>query len=288
MSKKLLLLPVLGLLFLASCEETPPYIDFSGARAEDTTYLAAAPETPQQRRVLMEEFTGVSCPPCPNGHIKIAAIETQYPERFIAVGFSPFGVPQAEPVHNLSQYDFRTQEGTSLKGDFGVANLPAAVIDRVEGGTGYTVDVLSWSSFVDTRMAVPTKVNLHLSSVYNPGTREAEVTVRAHYTAGVSGKQVLTLLLLENNIVDAQKNGLNIDTFYNHKHVFRKMYTPYVGSPMIDSIANKEPGRVYERRFKIQVDQAWNPDNCKLVAYISNNEPGDKEVQQAEEIKLKP
>lgn len=285
---KKVLLPLLGILSLAACDETPPHIEYGSTQREDTTYVTSVVETPQARKVLMEEFTGVSCPPCPNGHRMIDTLEHHYPGRFVAVGFSPYGFPQTDPVHDLTKQDFRTQDATTLKDIFVVSAIPAAVIDRIPGSIGYPQGVQSWAASVGNRINVSTKVNLHMTSVYNPGTREASVVVRAHYTGGISKKQVMTVLLLENEIIDAQKNGLQIDTNYTHRHVMRQMFTrPATGSPMMDDIADKGVGRVYERRFTVKVDQAWNPDNCKLVAWISNAEPSDKEVQQSEEIDLK-
>ena len=76
---------------------------------------------------------------------------------------------------------------------------------------------------------------------------------------------------------------------YIHNQILRKIFTATSGSPVLDSIATKVAGRVYQRVINIDIDPAWKPENCRIIAFISNNEPGnDKEVLQAAQIKLKP
>jgi hypothetical protein len=67
----------------------------------------------------------------------------------------------------------------------------------------------------------------------------------------------------------------------------RDILTQTYGSPVLDSFAQKDAGRVYERTFKYTIGNAWKPENCKVIAFISNNETNDKEVAQAVETKLK-
>ena len=61
----LLALSAAAMFWLSACEEKGPLINFEdGPVASDTTYVAA-PETPQTKKLLVEEFTGASCTNCP-------------------------------------------------------------------------------------------------------------------------------------------------------------------------------------------------------------------------------
>src|SRR6478609_4934155 len=82
------LLPASVFLF-ASCKEVPPPINFA-VPADDTSFMASV-ETPQDRIVLIEEFTGVTCPTCPPGHKVLAQMETTYPDRLAIMGIQLFG-----------------------------------------------------------------------------------------------------------------------------------------------------------------------------------------------------
>ena len=152
-----------------------------------------------------------------------------------------------------------------------------------------------WPAAIQSRLAPPgtAPVTLSISSAYEASSNTAAVKVTAIYTSTVSKKQVMTLALVEDGIIAPQEGkdangGPVTDSTYTHNHILRKIYTFPTGSPMIDSVTTKTPGRAYERTFVITPDASWNVANCKLIAIVSNSESGDKEVMQAVEAKLKP
>jgi hypothetical protein len=285
-------------LSLWGCKEKVSGFDFSNVVASDTTFIAPAVEAPQWRRVLIEEFTGVSCPPCPQGHIILKAILAQHHnsagnfDSVSVIGIQSSGIPQAEPVHEApyaSKHDNRTADGSeiynSVYGTFGA--IPRAGIDRIRSNNVLSIAKDFWASTVTDRLKVPTAVNITLTSSYDAGTRQAIIKVHVAYTGRVDKKQNLNLAIIENDIIDAQKNDLEIDSLYQHEHVLRDMLTSATGSAMMGAVASKEPGRVYERTFIYDVNPDWVPENCRLIAYVTNNEGTDVEVQQSAEIPLK-
>lgn len=282
-------------LSLGSCKEKGVIIDLGGGPiASDTSYMGTV-ETPQQRMVLIEEFTGVSCPPCPLGHQLVASIVASNPNRIAVVGIQTFGFIQAYPViesgDTITRHDNRTDAGTTLSTNiFGkLALTPTAGVDRISVNSSLYLDKSKWVTEVGNRLTTPTKANVTVTSDYNTTTKQAVIKVRVAYTADVTQKQVLTVALIEDGVIDAQENGLEIDTFYDHEHVLRDILTAPTGSTILDTYAVKPAGVVYERTFVYDLTSKdlWNKDNCKIVAYVSNSEPGDKVVQQAARVKLK-
>jgi len=289
MKKMLLPAVAAGLCVLVSCKEKGPAIDFSDVKAVDTTYTAPV-EAAQQRRVLLEEFTGVTCPNCPQAHALIRNIQSQYPDRVIAVGYYPTGVPQAKPVEHLTIQDFRSEKSADIGNNLlgGIPFLPSGTIDRIPDNGAYLYQSNKWAAAADTRAGTATPVNLYLTSTYDADEATTTVVVKTAFTQSVAKKLSLTLLVIENDIIDAQENGLVVDTFYTHAHVMRDIITPNSGTPVLDDHATKEAGLVYERSFTFPAGSAWKPENCYVVAFISVNEPSDKEVLQAVEEKLAP
>ncbi len=298
---KHLLLPIAAcaLLFNA-CKETGPAIDF-GPAAKDTAYMATV-EVPQQRVVVMEEFTGVSCSPCFLAHKTLKAIEEKYPNRIAILGLQVFGPAQSKPLDSNSSLhpgvgtrsDNRTSKGTELGTDLygGIGTLPQVGIDRTVNSVKSSLlydDRKTWASTIDNRIAKPTYANVTITSSYTDNNRQAIIKVRVAYTQAVAKTQVLNVAIIENNIVDAQEGGDTVDytANYTHNHVFRDMLTASTGSTILSGIATKNPGQVYERTFVYNVDPAWNVDNCQIVAYVSNNEGTDKETVQGAEAHLK-
>ncbi len=286
------LLTIISLLsgVLISCEEKGPSIDFSDVRAVDTVYTAPV-EAAQPRVVLLEEFTGVTCPNCPQAHQAIKGFQTQYPERVIAVGYYAHGMAQTKPIEGLSIQDFRNDKATDLGNSFfgGVPFLPAGTVDRIPDNGQYLYQSNKWGAMVQTRINQETPVNLYVTAgSYDDEERQVTAGVKITFTADVARQLSLTILVMENDIIDAQEYGLRIDTFYNHAHVMRDIITPNAGMSILDSIQVKSAGLVYERNVTFQADQAWKPENCRIVAFVSYNEPDSKEVLQSAEAQMVP
>lgn len=285
--RKIVLAVAACVVLFASCKEVGPTIE-QGSK-EDSTYTAAV-ETPQQRNVMIEEFTGVSCPYCPQGHQLIEGFEASYPDRVMEVRVYPFNVGQAEPVPGLTQQDFRTQKGTDLGTVFygGVSFLPCAAVDRIPVSGKLLLDRGVWSAQVNARMITTPPVNLNITSNYNSASNTVDIAVKTAFTQTVNKKMNLTVAIVQDSIVDAQEYPSYKDTFYVHNNVLRDFITPYAGSEILsDASIQKVPGRVYIRKFSYQLNTTWNPAHCKIVAWLSNNEANDFEVAQAAMVKVK-
>ncbi len=282
---------VLAIISLASCKEIGPNIDFH-IKPEDTTYVTAV-EAKQKRIVMIEEFTGVSCPPCPQGHIRLDAIETAHPDSVAIIGIQIFNWIQGNPVVEngvtLTQHDNRTEDGTNLGKYLGpILQTPSAAIDRVPIGGKMLTDFSFWSDAVNNRLAVTTPANLYVTvNSFDKATRLATITVKVAYTGAVTGTQLMNVYLREDSLVDAQEVGLNVEPNYLHMHTLRDILTIPEGSAILNGVA-LTPGTVYERTFKYTVDAAWKPEHCVIVANVSKSDAGNKEVLQAAQAKLIP
>jgi len=277
----------LALTFASACTEkgTAPVTKLA---ARDTSY-AAATEAAQQRRVMIEEFTGVTCPNCPAGHTDVATLQSQYPDRVVAVSYYIFGLGQSKPVEGVTRQDFRLQKTTDAASAIfgGVPGLPSASIDRVPVNGVMLPARNSWAGAVTSRLPVATDANVSVSSVWEESGREAVITARVAFTKDVTRKQALTLLITESGIVDAQEYPDRIDSNYTFKHVLRDFVSSPTGDPVLDSLGTKPAGRVFERRVRYTLPTGWNPDKCSVIAVLHSADAGTREVTQAAEAKLK-
>lgn len=287
------LLPIVGaVLLFASCKEAPPTIDF-GPKAKDTAYMAA-PETQLQRVVVMEEFTGTKCPQCPQGHVLIKTLEDANPGRIAAMSIQVFNFSQGNPVDEptiKTRHDNRTQTGTKIGDEvFGsISAMPTSGVDRTLVNGTMLLGRNDWTGAVTARLGLTPAANVAISSSYNASTRQAIITVHVAYTSAVAKGQNISVAIVENNIVDAQE-GVGADGYeqdYVHQHVFRDALTPPTGAAILTDKSVKQPGQVYERTFVYNVNPDWNPDNCEIVAFVSNNQGADKEIVQGATAHLK-
>jgi thiol-disulfide isomerase/thioredoxin len=81
---------------------------------------------PENRTALLEDFTGIHCGYCPDGHAIMASIAEANPGKVSLVGIHAGGYA----VPSGSEPDFRTSEGTALDAFYSIGGYPAGVINR--------------------------------------------------------------------------------------------------------------------------------------------------------------
>ncbi len=249
---------------------------------KDTTYIGSI-QNPQQKTVLLEEFTGVYCYTCPATHQVVAGIINNYPGRVAAINThsTHFGI-YSDPSIMGNQYDFRTQDGDSaviMLG--GVISLPSASVDR-KIQTGETVIISQnrdlWDSYVAEQLISSVSVNINISSEYVSADRKLQLVITLNYVQDISQTNFLSVLLVENNIIDKQLDGnSNIVPNYSHQHIFRDYLTDFQGNQIT---ATREAGRVYIRVFDYTVPGDWNENNVEVIAFVHEIEVS-KELLQA-------
>lgn len=282
-----LFIPISAIVLLSSCtKEIGPAIDFSKVQAKDTFYMAPV-ENAQLKNVLIEEFTGVKCPNCPDGHDIVATIQNANPTRVVAIGYYPFNQAQTQPLTGLTKEDFRLTDATDLSTLLGgVQFLPIAAVDRkMFGGTILNARTL-WSNNVQTQLALTTPINMQLSVTFDDATREAIIKTSLKYTSPLSNKHNISIAIYENNLVDAQEYPSYIDSNYTFKHVLRDVITPVGGASVLDSIATKASGLVFEKTTLYTLPAKWKAANCKIVAFV-HDAAATKEVYQVIEKSVK-
>jgi hypothetical protein len=94
------------------------------------------------------------------------------------------------------------------------------------------------------------------------------------------------IAIYENNLVDAQEYPSYIDSNYTFKHVLRDVITPVGGAYVLDTIAIKASGLVFEKTTLYTLPAKWKAANCKIVAFV-HDAAATKEVYQVIEKSVK-
>ncbi len=272
-----------------NCKEVPPPVDLATPVGEFTTYIESTIETPQNKVVLIEEFSGASCTNCPQGHDALDNIISTHGEQVAVVSLHAGGCgPLVDPVPG-DIIDLRSDDADDiieLIGDCG--GIPAAMFDRVlynnEEDEIINGGVTNWNSFVNTNLSNPAPLNLYLTKNYDATSKKLTVDIELHYTSEVLEDNSLTVMLTESGIITQQKlsNG-STDYDYEQNHVLRSIITPSTGQ-LIPT--EKEAGRVLITQIESTLDASWNPDMMEIVAFIHNSS-SNLEVLQAAHVKVK-
>ena len=221
---------------------------------------------PTRKSALIEEFTGIQCSNCPDGHRIATALANLHPEDvyIVAVHAGYFSDPRP------GQPDFVTETGKAIHDYFGVSSYPCGDVNRHDYGNGIILSRSNWGAACREALKEQSPVNLWSVCSYDATTRTLKVDVEGYYTADMNEPR-LTVWLLQNEILGPQSGG-NMGEEYPHRHMLRaKLTTDDFGDP----IGEKTAGEYFARTFEYFLPEAINdvatdPVNTQVLCFVSD------------------
>ena len=239
------------------------------------------------RKVLVEELTGVRCQNCPDGAADLQDLSQTLGDNLIVVALHA-AAGYDQPFSD-SKYDFRTEDGRAIT-DYiyvnGDPGAPAAAIDRqlLDGQTDIFIN-RPWKGAINARAAVQPELGLFLTKNYNAATRALDITANIAPDAPLTGDLRLTVVITEDSIIDVQQKGTQKIINYMHRHVFRDAVTAPTGDNISAALAIGSP---FSKSYSVTLPENWVAEHCAVVAYVHRHgTPDSKAVLQAEEIHIK-
>ena len=253
-----------------------------------------------EKKVLIEDFTGHTCPNCPEAAREIEAIHDIYGDQIIALAIhvtKSFARPYPASQAPKFQYDFRTQWGNEWDAEYGISELglPRGMVNRTLYPNGHKLGKDEWANAVASELKKETNFKLSITS------NLSSIEVSTEITNTISGDFNLVVCLAENNIINWQKDGQVEIENYEHNHVLR--------SVIIDeNISNNNTlnqGDIIQKVYPINISEleqyninyslnnaelgngnsgGWIVNNLSVITYVYNNIT--KEIMQVEEAYL--
>ena len=267
--------------FFFSCKEECPGVNLTEPTVTGDTISVPIDATlsSQKRNVLLEDFTGVQCVNCPDGHTIAASILNSYVEGRVVVVAMHSGHLLTAPYSGISNFDFRTPEGDDIENLVGpISSKPIGDIDRklFAGESSIPVGRAKWVGYVAQQIpdSIP-KVQMKIENQYSDVTRVLAMGVTLQFSVAIPQNINLSVMLTESGIIEPQLGGPNggatgIDTFYIHNHVLRDMVTPSIG---VTIIGNKTPGHATKYMMPdFTIPASWNADSVKIVSFITDTD----------------
>jgi len=231
--------------------------------------------SPEDRKVVLEEFTGIKCVFCPQGHAIAQAIQNNNPGDvfLINIHVGSFAVPSP------GQPDFRTPFGTAIAAQSNLAGYPAGTVNRqLFPGLGQNPNSTAmsrgqWTGAANTILADGSHVNVGVEAELNVQTREIIVHVEAYYTGNSpQSTNLLNVALLQNNTLGPQTGG-NMGNNYVHQHRLVHMLTGQWGDPINTTTSTTFVDRTYT--YTIPADYNGVPaelPDMEVVAFITETQ----------------
>jgi thiol-disulfide isomerase/thioredoxin len=239
------------------------------------------------RIILLEEFTGKGCSNCPKGSREIENLLSLYGENLVVVSIHA-GFFANPTFFDIGTYDLRTDEGEALFDYLGPnSGYPAGVVNRISFNGELQLTASAWAGFIGNEIEKQPDVEFQIEKNFDSANGQVDATIKGRAKNAISGDIRISIMLIENDIVDAQDDvdagGIIED--YKHKHVLRGMLTKFDGETFTDQLS---VGESFELSFSGMILPEWNSSNMDIVAFISNliSEDGSFTVLQAGQLHL--
>jgi hypothetical protein len=240
--------------------------------------------SPQNKNVILEQYTGINCGFCPQGTTIANQIYNANPTRvvIIAIHAGNYSNPSA------GQPDFRTPFGTALVNQSLLSGFPAGSINRhvfpdysmtppngTAMGRGY------WASAANQIMGESSYVNVGATAEIDLLSREITVYVEAYYTGNspVSTNKI-NIVLLQDKTYGFQANG---GSNYEHNNRLIHMITGQWGADITQTSA----GSLYSNTFTYTIPEHLNQipillENLRIAAFVAE---GQQEIISGLQVK---
>jgi hypothetical protein len=219
---------------------------------------------PENKKVVLEEFTGITCGYCPDGHAIAQNIQNNNPGNVFLINIHQGGY--ANPGN--SGFDFRTPFGNALAAQVGANFYPSGTINRNSNALSRG----SWTSAANTTLGQSSDVNVGVEADIDVQTNTITVHVEAYYTAdSPESNNKLNVALLQNNTIGPQTDYENGNTTeYNHMHRLVWLITGQWG----EIITTTTAGTFIDETYTYDIPDDYNGvpvkiEDLEVVAFIT-------------------
>ncbi|MDY0342022.1 MAG: Omp28-related outer membrane protein [Lentimicrobium sp.] len=224
---------------------------------------------PLPKNAILEEFTGMYCPNCPDGHAIAASLLNDNPGRAftIAIHQGSYAVPSG------SAPDYRTPFGNPLASQAAITGYPMGTVNRhVFSGSVTGMGRGSWSGSAYTIMQQISPVNVGVISNYEAATRTLTIEVELYYTSDApASSNFINLALIQDSIYGPQSGG-GAGNNYRHMHMLRHFITGQWG----DEVTTTTQGSLVNRTYSYVVPESYTNipaivEHMEVLAFVTES-----------------
>lgn len=234
--------------------------------------------TPENKNTILEEFTGIYCTYCPDGHKRADQMMAANPNDVFVINVhtGSYAAPSG------SDPDFRTAFGTAIAGQSGLTGYPAGTINRhlfsgMQQGSGTAMSRGDWATASGQNTAQSSYVNIACEGTIDVTTNVLTVDVEAYFTGtGAPGSMNINVAVTQSGLEGPQTGGssyypamIQPNGNYQHNKMLRHLMTGQWG----DVITTTTQGTTVQKQYTWTMPANINGvpldvGNLKIIAYI--------------------
>lgn len=219
--------------------------------------------TPSNRNVLLEEYTGVQCTWCPDGHRMANELKATNPDRICLIN-----------IHqgNFAANTYTTQFGNALASQTNLDGYPSGTINRhVFSGNKTALNRGEWANCANQILNMSSPVNIAAEGTLDMSTRTVNIRVQLYYTGSQTvTSNSLNVAILQDNVLGSQVGmSMNpaqvVGNQYNHMHMLRHLITGQWG----ETIETIDQGTLVEKNYEYVIPAELGSPNA-IEAVLSD------------------
>lgn len=155
------------------------------------------------RKVLLEDYTGHTCPNCPRAAETAESLAATYGSSLVVIAnhvSKTFAAPRTDTTF---KEDFRNEASTAWDVQFGFSNagLPKGGVNRV---TPYAQNHTAWPSLVIPALSKAQSAKIDLKTIYDPSSNYLTVEAKSTFLTTWPNDVKLQIILTQDNIISDQ------------------------------------------------------------------------------------
>ena len=230
----------------------------------------------QNKKVILEEYTGIYCVYCPDGHSRAQALKNQYPNDVFLINIHTGGYAIPNPA--INDPDFRTPFGDAIASQSNLTGYPSGSVNRqyfssLASNGGTAMSRVDWNTAASQVLNQSAYVNLGVEATINVQNNELTVHVEGYYTgSSLVTTNKLNVVLTQNNTIGPQTGG-GMGSNYNHMHRLVHMITGQWGQV----ISTTSIGSFVDETFTYTIPPDYNGIDVVLtelnvIAFITETQ----------------
>lgn len=226
--------------------------------------------TAENKNVVLEEFTGIRCTYCPDGHKKAQELKDANSGDVVLINIhqGSFATKRTE-----DEPDFTTKWGDAIAGQSNLTGYPAGTVNRHEftasqnGGTAQSRG--DWTNSAAQIMGESSPVNAAIQTELDIEKRELTIVAEVYYTGNAANStNKLNIAILQNNVEGPQTGATSYypemilpNGNYNHQHMFRDLVTGQWGEDLTET----SMGSFFTKTYTYSIPEEINGVDVDLI-----------------------
>jgi hypothetical protein len=233
---------------------------------------------PENKAVVLEEFTGKTCGWCPAGHKIADNMKAANPDKVVLINIHEGSFASGTP-------NYRTAFGPAFVSLAKVTGYPAGSVNRTRfdgithQSTGSAMSRSTWNTAGGQILSQTSPANIAVRGNYDPSTNKLYVAVEVYFTSDVTDAIMVSVGVMQNNIMGPQSGGAThypekmVNGQYRHDHMLRHMITGQWGEQITTTSSGSFWSYIYEWDVPVHInDIEVKPEDLEVFAFIATEQ----------------